>query len=506
MVVQRSGLASVRTVPARHAAAGLLVLVLVVGLGGCARSTDGTGGAFDGYLTRTERTSDPAGRGGLVGSEVWIGANGGGLRRSASGVEALALAPYIGSGEVSPSYEQVLALPRDPVELAARVRDWASTPTNEENGAVPAGEALEQRQFRMLGALAIDWPLPADLAHAVGEALRRAPLVETSLGMRDPDGRAALRLRRPLDALTAPNVPDAGVPEPGNIHVPSALRRDIYLDPTTLELLAFDDTVVVASTRFTFLRPGVVQGEGIFGTTTAVAALRAGLPETQVAVVAGPWQGTGRQVSCTDEDHRACDILAGAAAALSADEACPQDPELRRWDAAAVGVIAGNPVRFRWCGGEHAKPLLLAMGPDTTFTAKLAPIPGKTVAECTRTALRVLGSLPESRYRVELRARCAFGADGNWYHARIEATHGAGAIVSCWTTARDADGAVLFSGRLGFGFAGMFGNLAVDPSRPEEFDWYAQVATDNPGDASVPMRTMVASYETECVANPAPPI
>ena len=41
MVGHRLGLASVRTAPARHAAAALVVLVLLAGLTGCARSTDG---------------------------------------------------------------------------------------------------------------------------------------------------------------------------------------------------------------------------------------------------------------------------------------------------------------------------------------------------------------------------------------------------------------------------------------------------------------------------------
>ena len=184
---------------------------------------------------------------------------------------------------------------------------------------------------------------------------------------------------------------------------------------------------------------------------------------------------------------------------MAVDEECPAAAPIRPWEATLVGVVGGEPVRVHWCGQGHAKQLLLAIGPDTTFSASLTPIAGKTVDECTAIAAK---TRPE---RGAAEALCKYGASGNWYHARIAATHGDGAIVSCITTARGSDGAVVFATHLVFGFAGMFGNVAVEPGQAREFDWYAQVATDSPAGVSVPVRTAVATYDTECVANPAPP-
>ena len=259
-------------------------------------------------------------------------------------VEALPLTPgYFGAG--SRTYEEVLSLSRDPVELAATVRGWAATPTDEENGVAPVGKALEQRAVRMLAGLMVDWPLPADLAGAVGEALRQQPGVVESRAV-DPDGRPAIRLRWRLDAIVGLDVPDPTTGELNNVHVADAVEHDVYLDPDTLGMLAERETVVVASARSSFLRVDAVRAMAVFGPTTELPVLPEDLPRTQVAVIGGPWQGSGTQAGCAVPDaQRVCAVLEGAQAALAVDEECPTATQIRPWEVTLVGVVGGEPVR-----------------------------------------------------------------------------------------------------------------------------------------------------------------
>ena len=432
-------------------------------------------------------------------SEVWIGDNGGGLRRVGAVVEALPL-HSVRFGAVPRGYREVVALPRDPVALTDAVRGWAASPTDEENGAVPVGEALDQRTYRVLASLMVDWPLPEDLARTVSSALRTQPGVAEDVGV-DPDGRPAIRLRRRLDAIVGPDVRDPTTGELGNVHVANAVDLDVFVDPDTFQLLSEKETVAVASSRSSSLRVGAVRALAVFGPTSDVAELPADLPRTRVVVVGGPWSGPGNQTGCgLPGADRVCALLENAGPALRTDETCDGAGPVRPWETSVVGVVSGKPVQVHWCGDAHAKPLLLALGPDTTFEATLTPIAPKSRAECEAIVART------RRERGAPQSFCKDGVAGNWYHAKISVTRGDGWIVSCTTTARDAHGAVVFAGRLGFGFAGMFGNLAVDPAHPREFDWYAQVATDAPFSVSLPPRTGVTTYETECVPNPTPPI
>ena len=252
---------------------GVVVICLAAWLVGCGASASSST-AFTGFLHRSERVLGPIVSRGPKASDVWIGSNGGGLRRMGEAVEALPLTPdYFGAG--SRTYE---------VKLAATVRGWAATPTDEENGVAPVGEALEQRTVRMLAGLMVDWPLQADLAGAVGEALRQQPGVVES-GAVDPDGRPAIRLRRRLDAIVGRDVPDPKTGELNTVHVADAVEHDVYLDPDTLGMLAEKETVVVASARSSFLRVGAVRAMAVFGPTTELPVLPEDLPRTQVAVI-----------------------------------------------------------------------------------------------------------------------------------------------------------------------------------------------------------------------------
>jgi hypothetical protein len=93
---------------------------------------------------------------------------------------AMAGTPFF-DGSEHVSYEQLLALPRGPRALHARLRGAAE--------ACDCGESVEQETFVIVGDLLRDTPIPGDLRAALLRAAARVPGIERVERIRDVAGR-----------------------------------------------------------------------------------------------------------------------------------------------------------------------------------------------------------------------------------------------------------------------------------------------------------------------------
>jgi hypothetical protein len=179
--------------------------------------------------------------------EIWVAENGAAIDLSDRG-NPQPLPDIQTDRAIFASYPRVLELPRDATAIVAQVRAWAAKPSDEENELPATAKALDQRTFRLLAEIPERWPLPPDLTRAIGDALLSMGGAVDASAI-DPDGRPAIHLHRIVDAILAPDDPQPGVPEPGNIHVADALARDLWLAPETLALLATRQTVAQQAPR-----------------------------------------------------------------------------------------------------------------------------------------------------------------------------------------------------------------------------------------------------------------
>jgi hypothetical protein len=163
--------------------------------------------------------------------------------RPEPGSEAARKPFYDGAEQVS--YRELLALPREPGALHARLRAIADS--------CDCGQSLEQETFVVVGDLLRDTPIPGDLRAALLRAAARIPGIERIERVRDVAGR-----------------PGTGVAIDSG-----GTRSALIFDPQSYELLG-ESEFALGRPGFADARPGelvsgsAVMESGIVSSPTAV--------------------------------------------------------------------------------------------------------------------------------------------------------------------------------------------------------------------------------------------
>jgi hypothetical protein len=359
-----------------------------------------------------------------------------------------------------PTYTEILALPRETDELVETVREWAARPSDAENGQVARGAVLEERTFEVLTGLAADWPLPDDLAQALLAAALTLPDIEVVRGAFDPRGRPAIRISRVLDKVV-------GLDE--NVHVADAIRRDLFFDPESGQVIAWQDTVLSAIPGFFEPFPvGSIIGAAEYDAIELLQGFPAELPRAALTMNLNYRRvgSVGEPVMCRDPlgrdgDHLLCAYMRDHPELLGVREDCePPGPTLagESWYAQIDGELDGRAVHVRLCNRDGVEPFVAALGlgpPDAAFTARFSPTPANP-----------------DRCDEPAGFDCDQIATAAWYHAEITNTGADDAAVFCDVVARDTDGAELARGRVIWPFSGEFGNLWVGADETVALDGY----------------------------------